>query len=71
MFSGTDEFVLREIADESHKAINILMKHSIELEFANDLKLYELRKLDENVFEQKIQSYRHNQKFLDKYIFNE
>lgn len=74
MFGGSDEFVLREIADESHnirKVIDILMKHSIELEFANDLKLYELGKIDENTFQQKIKTYRDNQVQLNKYIFNQ
>lgn len=47
------------------------MKHTIELEFANDLKLYKLGKIDENIFQKKVKIYRDNQVQLNKYIYNQ
>ena len=69
MFSGSDEFVLREIADESHKIANVLMKNMVELEFTNHLKLYELGKIDEKEFNQHYEDYKFQQQQVDKYIF--
>lgn len=69
MFSGSDEFVLREIADGSHEIVNVLMKNMVELEFANNLKLYELGKIDEETFNQRYENYKFQQEQVDKYIF--
>ena len=69
MFSGSDEFVLREIADGSHKIVNVLMKNMVELEFANNLKLYEIGKIDEKEFNQKYEDYKFQQQQVDKYLF--
>ncbi len=69
MFSGSDEFVLREVADHSNEIVNILMKNMVELEFANNLKLYELGKIDEKEFNQRYENYKFQQKQVDKYIF--
>ena len=70
MFSGSDEIVLREIADGSHKIKDVLMKNAIELEFANNLKLYELGKIDEQEFNRRYEDYKFQQQQVDKYIFN-
>ena len=70
MFSGSDELVLREIADGSHKIKDVLMKNAIELEFANNLKLYELGKIDEQEFNRRYEDYKFQQQQVDKYIFN-
>lgn len=69
MFSGSDEFVLREIADGSHEIVNVLMKNMVELEFANNLKLYELGKIDEEEFNQRYENYKFQQEQVDKHIF--
>jgi len=70
MFSGSDEFVLREIADGSHKIKDVLMKNAIELEFANNLKLYEMGIIDEKEFNRRYEDYKFQQQQVDKYIFN-
>ncbi len=71
MFGGSDEFVLREIADGSHKIIDVLMKNMIELEFANNLKLYELGKIDEDEFNRQYENYRFKREQIDKYIYKQ
>ena len=68
MVSGSDEFVLREIADGSHQIKDVLMKNAIELEFANNLKLYELGKIDEQEFNRRYEDYKFQQQQVDKYI---
>ncbi len=45
IFSGSDEFVLRDVADHSNEIVNILMKNMVELKFTNNLILYELGNL--------------------------
>lgn len=69
MFNGSDEYVLREIADESHKMLNVLMKNMVELEFSNNLKLYELGKIDEKEFNQRYENYKFQQEQVDKYVY--
>jgi len=72
MFSGSDEFVLREIADESHKipqVINLLFKNAVELEFANCLKLYELGFTDEELFKKQKEWYFENKKMFDDMFY--
>ena len=46
------------------------MKNAIELEFANNLKLYELGKIDEQEFNRRYEDYKFQQQQVDKYIFN-
>ena len=71
MFGGSDEFVLREIADGSHKIIDVLMKNAIEVEFANNLKLYELGKIDEDEFNRQYENYRFKREQIDKYFYKQ
>lgn len=71
MFGGSDEYVLREIADGSHKIVDVLMKNMIELELANYLKLYELGKMDEDEFNREYNDYKYKRDQLDKYIYKQ
>lgn len=60
MFSGSDEFVLREIADKIGvlaDLYNIQYRTSIELSFQNTLKLYELGKIDDSIFNKRYEWY--------------
>ena len=71
MFSGSDEFVLREISDDLkniHYLITLLLKNDIELEFANCLKLYELGKTDEELFQRQYEWYMREKGRVDQYI---
>ena len=71
MFSGSDEFILRDISDnltQIHRVNTLLLKHAIELEFANCLKLYELGKTDEELFQRQYDWYMEEKTRVDQYI---
>lgn len=73
MFSGSDEFVLREIADESHnihKVINLLMKNAVELEFANCIKLHELGLTDDELFKEQHDWYLTRKYEMDEILYH-
>jgi len=70
MFSGSDEFVLREIADESHNVINLLMKNAIELEFANCLKLHEMGLTDDKLFKEQYDWYLRRKHEMDDILYH-
>lgn len=56
MFGGSDEFVLREIlgnVDHIKDLYYQLVRSALELEYANDLKEYELGIIDVNEFNQR------------------
>ena len=71
MFSGSDEYILRDISDnltQIHRVNTFLLKHAIELEFANCLKLYELGKTDEELFQRQYDWYMEEKTRVDQYI---
>ena len=70
MSSESDEF-LSEIADQSSKIVNLLMKNIIETEFSNDLKLYEMYEIDETEFKQRYENYKFKQAQINQYIYKQ
>ncbi|RAP49630.1 MAG: hypothetical protein BZ138_07490 [Methanosphaera sp. rholeuAM270] len=56
MFGGSDEYVLREILENVDHILDLhldLNRNFLELQYANDLKEFELGIIDENEFNQR------------------
>ncbi len=71
MFGGSDEFVLREILEDVDHILDLhydLNKIFFEVQYANDLKEFELGIIDENVFNQRRNAYYNAVNMLNEKI---
>ena len=61
MFGGSDEYILRDIASNTMQISKVFLigyLNSVELHFANCVKLYELGKIDEEEFNKEYSYYK-------------
>lgn len=71
MFSGSDEFVLREIANyvmHLDDLYNVTVLNSVETHFANVIKLYELGVIDKEEFNREYSNYKRQYNDVRSYI---